>query len=876
MRALTLLSCLLSAAALAQGTSAPGAAQPASPAVTVTADDVAALPLQGYFVGPVVGSTPLTFAWYSGSPFLQATHFLPSLRAGRYFPKFSAQAQLGLSGDASPGAGYANGTLGLELSASPYFWSSGSNRAYGLGGLGLGTVFSLNPSSSALYPSTHLSLGLGAQHFFTPEYALGGEAGLRTHFVFGSQVEISNTLFVAVTGTWSFGPGTRERPPANPPPGTTSRPTGPVSQPGDPPTQGEDRPPTTFGRSERRCSAYATDGWFEPAQGVWQDDLAFEDKKGKQLTRLGEDEGIVYEAELPMAQRRATLLFGVHHYRRRGELVQVDSRDFIVMKGMSNCTVPVPVKLKFVLRDGGLAEPLWTSPVIGQVPLEGPAQEKYAPWEVRLPARDGVPTEKAFAFETELDYAITASLIRENGAETGMRMSVVGDIKPTAGPKTHFVPVLLSQANAADEGGLILLAETMADISAKRVPDVFPIPPDGLPTSVRVIRNFSDLDIGSKWLEFRRIDATVAALNDTLAASTFLDGAGRVVAVMRGADFRSIFGTGAAGMTVSSSVEPKLNAEDRKRWKSGMSLSWKVLIVPSYESWDTVAHELVHSLPEGWSDSEMKSLCKRNYHNLEDPVAFGHQITEGGQEKRQRHVAKPSLMGPAIGAEKVWMDQCTYFHLTDALAGGPADPPVLMLRAFIGKKGSKVLGELKPIYELMGHADLVAGAGGPYAFVVRDEKGAELGRFPFTPRFRDIETKVERSMVSVVYRVPALSGWSQVELVGPGGVLDRRHVNPEPPALEIVSPADQAQVTPAGGKVRVTWKATAAKDALLLYSVLYSPNGGKDWLDQAFEQKDTAFDVRLDPKGKDPWIKIVATDGTRSAEAIIRISVKSP
>jgi len=151
-------------------------------------------------------------------------------------------------------------------------------------------------------------------------------------------------------------------------------------------------------------------------------------------------------------------------------------------------------------------------------------------------------------------------LIRENGAETGMQMTVEGDIKPTMGPKTHFVPVMLSQANAADEGGLVTLAELMAKVSAERVPDVFPIPPDGLPTSVRVIRNFSELDIGSKWFEFRRIDATVAALNDSLAASTFLDGAGRVVAVMRGADFRSIFGQGAAGITVGSSVEPKLNA----------------------------------------------------------------------------------------------------------------------------------------------------------------------------------------------------------------------------------------------------------------------------------------------------------------------------
>ena len=84
----------------------------------------------------------------------------------------------------------------------------------------------------------------------------------------------------------------------------------------------------------------------------------------------------------------------------------------------------------------------------------------------------------------------------------------------------------------------MLLTEALIRDSAKYIPDLFPLQPGGLPTEQKVIRNFVDKDIGSKWFQSRRIDALVAAFNDSLAASAFLDGAGRVVAVMTVADFR--------------------------------------------------------------------------------------------------------------------------------------------------------------------------------------------------------------------------------------------------------------------------------------------------------------------------------------------------
>ncbi len=233
-------------------------------------------------------------------------------------------------------------------------------------------------------------------------------------------------------------------------------------------------------------------------------------------------------------------------------------------------------------------------------------------------------------------------------------------------------------------------------------------------------------------------------------------------------------------------------------------------------------------------------------------------------------------MGRSSGPSPIWISQCTYWHLLDQLGGQPPDPPVLMLRAWLGKEGASVKGELKPVYNLMGHSDLAAGDGGPFAFVLKDAKGFELARYPFTPRWNDIETKEPREIVSVVYRVPDLPGWREVELVGPGGVLDRRTMTAKAPEFVITAPADSSQVTTQDGKIHVTWRTTGEPGAPLLYSVQYSSDGGSNWVGQSFEQKGTAFDLQVDPRGTEHRVKIVVTDGTRSVEAVTRFTPKAP
>jgi hypothetical protein len=322
-------------------------------------------------------------------------------------------------------------------------------------------------------------------------------------------------------------------------------------------------------------------------------------------------------------------------------------------------------------------------------------------------------------------------------------------------------------------------------------------------------------------------------------------------------------------MTVGSSVTVAPRDPAGKRIEA-RSLSWKVMLMPAYEAWDTVAHEIVHTLPEGWAGDEMTKECGRDYHNKKDLIANGERITNGGlPEARERKAGMVPLMGPSVPTSDVWITQCTYSHLLQQLSGAPPDPPVLLVRVLLSKEGGKVTGELRPLYELMGIVDAPTGKGGAYAVILRDAKGAELGRYPLSPRWNDVETGTPRSIVSMVFRVPALPEPSVVELVGPGGVLARKQMSAAPPALRILTPAQGERAKVENGRVRVTWKSESAPERKLLYTILYSSDGGEHFKTQAFELETDAFDVTIDPKAKDHRVKVVATDGTRSSEAVI-------
>ncbi|MBX7100306.1 MAG: hypothetical protein K1X89_21495 [Myxococcaceae bacterium] len=834
----------------------PALALGAEAETSSTAASAAALaPQHGFYVGGAVGTGFLTF---SGSTLFAPTVAVqPELRLGLQTPKFGAGATLGLGLNAAiPGGLFP--TLFMGGHGDVFLKDLGASRLYGTGQLGFAMVFG---TAGGVFPGFGLDLGAGLQTPLLSKLGVGLEGGLRMRFFFNSgRAEPVVGLGFTVTGLYfpqmPVLPTTVAREPGEPK-------TPPTPPPGDDPRD-LPLPPTVYGHTEKKpCSTWITDGWLEPAQSVWQDDPSFADKPTKQLTRLSPFQPR-YLAELNLVKGKPTLVFGVHHYLLDGAPVVVDSRDAIVFSGMTTCPEKKPVKAEFTLANGGPARVIGTTETFYTVPLEGEALPQPVPWSASLPAREGQPAGAPFTLEFPGGYTLRAELLKSDGTHTGLAVSAGGTVQESTAPVVTFVPVMLHLLDEAAETELKAKAEALEQATAAHTPDLFPLKPHGLPTRTVTLRNFSEKEIPAKWFESRRVDATVAALNESLAASAFLSGSGRVVAVMPKDDFVGIFGKGAAGMTVDSAVKVKNPA------KETVSLSWKVMLVPSSETWDTVAHEILHTLPDGWAGDEMLAECGIDYHNKDDGIAHGVQLTtQGAPMAPERYAGAVPIMGP-VTSKAIWVTQCSYWHAVKQFFGPPADPPVIVVRAFFGKEGKGFKGELHPSYTVMGEQDLRPGKG-PWAFVLKNAQGAELGRFPFNPRFVDPHTKQERTVRSFVGRIPELPGWAAIELWSPSGLLDTRKLAGDAPVLTLDEPKDQTALTAGQSQVKLAWSATTAPGSTALVSVYSSEDQGRTWTERVFEKSDKELTVPVSPTAKAQLLKVLVTDGLRSSEAFVRL-----
>ncbi len=834
MRAILVL--LVALPALAGETPPPAVAAPSKPA-----------PREGLFFEPALGASLLSIS--GPGLFAPAVAVVPELRVGVLGPSFGWGGTLGLGfTTAVPGGLFPQ--LFLGGNARYFFSPLFGGRLYGSAQGGFASIFG---GAGAVIPGFGLDVGVGFNAPLLDKLGVSCEAGVRSRFFFNAGA-IEPTIGLNLTFAAQYFPSLRGPAPVVVLADQTPKTVEEDETPGLTPL-----PEPTFGSSTPPCTTWLTDGWMSPTQGVWQDDPSFADKPTKQLTKQPGTPA-TYTAELNMVKGKDTLLFGVDHYQLDGSAVKVGARDAIVLRGQSTCTTLQPVKLEVKLRDGyDRTQTIHSTEVIGQVPLEGPVLPAPRWWEVRLPVPTGIPAQP-FKLRRPT-YRVFAELVKSDGGPTGLRVIVDGRTQESTGPHVTVVPVTLTQNDEQREETFRKLTGWIVEESAEKIPDLFPLAPRTLPVTLAGQRGFQDLDIPSIWFAWRRSDATVAALADALTAEAFLSNAGRVLAVLGVKDFETLFGEGAAGMTVGAAVTPK---------RSSLTLSWKVMLMPATETWTTVGHELLHTLPEGWADAEMTAECGFEYHNEKTPVAHGVRITEDGKPVAAAvKSGKIALMGPAVSEDAIWITQCTYWHLLKQFAGGgPADPPVLVLRAMFAKRGAKYEGELRPTYSTMGVVDHHPGKGGHWAFVVRDAKGAELGRYPFNPRFTDPHTETERLVQAYAMRVLEPPGWAQIELVGPNGVLATQKASAAPPELTVTAPADQSTLT--GETVRVEWQTNVAAPRV---SVLTSTDEGRTWVMRAFEQKGvTSLDVAVDPAAKQQRVKVIVTDGTRSAEVQVRVS----
>jgi hypothetical protein len=612
-----------------------------------------------------------------------------------------------------------------------------------------------------------------------------------------------------------------------------------------------DEPPPVIYGEELDGAVEAYEGGFAPTQGVWQDDDDFEDFPDKQLTRLSPAH---LKAELKMIAGRPAMLVGTR-----------EDRNNIYFRGTTTGTVGVPVKARFTLQQAGGERRLHDTGITGFVALDGPSGPS-TPFDVKVLAANGIPQNSGFEHFEPGPYRIVAELFRaDTDTPTGIKVTVDGEAVETTTPKVLFVPVILQPLNAELVQILEATTRNLAMYSKVDVPNMFPVRPNSLRTTARTVEDLQALSrrvaVRAAELEVEDVEraqrdvmaATVAERFGTISA---LGGYGRIFVLMVNEDFDLTYrGTAAGG--------PKDVA--------AYAMSRKVMAGRWNIDTMTVAHELIHTLPFPWADEAMMALFGRNWHNQTDAIANGIDVVQGKGLRRDK---ARGVMGPAGGVP--WITQGTYWHLIDLLRA-PVDPELLLVSGLLARVSGGYRATLSPGYQMLGEADLAAGAptASQFAIVLRDTSGAVIAQYPFDPVWNQPDLPEPRSVVSFSHRVPDVPGLTAVEVQAPGGaVLASRRLSAGPPELRIVSPASGAAASLVDGRLRIAWDASDPDGDDLRFNVLYSADNGRRWDVVSCEQTETSFDLPLRGRPSQARIKVVATDGMRSVEREIAFSVR--
>ncbi|MFI4935016.1 MAG: hypothetical protein ACHP7N_10385 [Caulobacterales bacterium] len=649
-----------------------------------------------------------------------------------------------------------------------------------------------------------------------------------------------------------------------------------------------DKPVGNVDLTTTACRYGPAGGWFEPMQGVYQDDPQFP-KTTWDFAQGPNDNPVVdevgpgaYNARLPMIAGRHTVVLGVIKYRSKGQVTPAYRHESIVFKGAGDCEGYEDVRFKLTLTDIKGTRVVWTSPErVGSAPIAGAAGQS-GPFQVLVDAYKGLPDEDAGAFTIAGpgDYTLTAELVKMDGSPTGLKLTASGKVLVSHPPVVEFIPVTLSGfPPAAQINDFSSFVDDVTEASHNFLPDYFPLQPDDLPTFSHDMINLAKFDphLSDKR---KNADGFSANLTDRLGAAAVHSQATRVVIFVRdgaqGAkDYERLRPGGKSAAFASSTKVVFIGVEPPSNGTGAHGLPPAAPTEFSVGSWgssivETVGHELNHTEPELlWSSDadashNMATHCGLSEHNSDDKgYAFGVRIDTGGIEHRNLRDGYHSMMGSQTDLP-LWISQCTYAHLISAFQKSK-DPAVMMVRAIVTRDNGVMSARLSAGYDLDSNTDSEAAPAKDWAIVVHPAGGKPL-TYPFEPPWVT-EEALTRDTVANLVRIPDPRGAGRLEIVYGGKVLASRSLPAHSPSLSVGPvPATASK----GQSIHLAWSATGAGP--ILSSVYYSNNKGRWYVDQLFEESANQFDVKLDPRSHDHVIKIVVTDGARSSQRLFPVT----
>jgi hypothetical protein len=196
-------------------------------------------------------------------------------------------------------------------------------------------------------------------------------------------------------------------------------------------------------------------------------------------------------------------------------------------------------------------------------------------------------------------------------------------------------------------------------------------------------------------------------------------------------------------------------------------------------------------------------------------------------------------------------------------------------RVFFAGRGNTDLGivSLGPAYAVTSALPAIQRPPGDWELRFLDGQGQTLGSHSFDPLFEANDKNLVDGgaifpgvdqMVSIAEVVDAVPGTAEVQLYEAGNLHDTLVVSPNAPFVSLLSPNGGESL---GSSVTVSWQAGDADGGSLLATVLYSPDGGVEWIPLAVEEPGSSVTASLEgvPGSTEGLFGVLVTDGYNTA-----------
>ncbi len=200
-----------------------------------------------------------------------------------------------------------------------------------------------------------------------------------------------------------------------------------------------------------------------------------------------------------------------------------------------------------------------------------------------------------------------------------------------------------------------------------------------------------------------------------------------------------------------------------------------------------------------------------------------------------------------------------------------------------GDSGEVTLG---PLFILPDATELEPRVPGEYAIVLRDEAGAELARYAFTPSevIQDdaplAADRPPRTLLFFSELAPYVDGTARVDIEGPSGLLATVTAGMTPPAVEILSPNGGEDME--ADAVVVDWQAEDADGDSITFDVEFTTDDGETWMvvAQSITETSIAIDSMNLVGSTTARFRVWATDGIHTSsdesDAVFTVANQPP